>query len=111
MYEGVIIKETLTDEMFLDNLVIDNVEIWKTNESIKYWTMVFFHSDVVDLPQLLAEKLIDEWFADMKSDNVKYIIFKDKVLQYEIGNHIEKEEVLQYMRGISIPESQFNWSE
>jgi len=111
MYEGTIIKETLTDELFLDYLIIDKVDIWKTNESIKYWTMIFFHSETEDLPERLANTIIDGWFADMKSNNIKFIIFKGKVLQYTIGDAGEKEEVLAYMRSIGIPESQFNWSE
>jgi hypothetical protein len=111
MYEGAVIKETLTDELFLDHLTIDKTEIWKTGETIKYWTMIFFHSETDDLPQRLANTIIDGWFADMKSDNVKFIIFKDKVLQYTIGNVAEKEEVLNYMRSIGIPENQFKWSE
>ena len=111
MYEGVIIKETLADELLLDYLVIDKVEIWKTSTVIKYWTMVFFHSEEDDLPQHLANTIIDGWFADMKLNNTKFIIFKDKILQYTIGNTAEKEEVLEYMRSIGIPDSQFNWSE
>lgn len=111
MYEGAIIKETLTDELLLDHLVIDKVEIWKTNDTIKYWTMIFFHSDIVDLPERLADTIIDDWFADMKKDNMKYIIFKNKVLKYKIGSVMEKEEVLNYCRSRGIPEEQFNWSE
>jgi len=111
MYEGVIIKETLTDELFLDNLTIDKVEICKTNDTIKYWTLIYFHSEVDDLPQRLADTIIDNWFADMKSNHTKFIVFKNKILQYEIGNSSEKEEVLNYMRSIGIPENQFNWSE
>lgn len=111
MYEGVIIKETLTDELLLDHLVIDKVDIWKTDTTIKYWTMIFFHSETEDLPQRIANTMIDDWFADMKCGNVKYILFKDKVLQYEIGNVAEKEEVLHYMRSRGIPEHQFQWSE
>ena len=111
MFEGAIIKETLTDELFLDYLVIDKVEIWKTSDTIKYWTMVFFHSETEDLPQHLAAVIIEDWFGDMKSGNVKYIIFKDKVLKYEIGKASEKDEVLEYMRSRGIPDSQFNWSE
>ena len=111
MYEGAIIKETLNNELFLDHLTIDKVEIWKTNETIKYWTMVFFHSEKENLPQLLADTIIDGWFADMKADTIKYIVFKDKVLKYEIGNVDEKERVLNDMRSIGIPENQFGWSE
>ena len=111
MYEGAIIKETLTNELLLDHLIINKVEIWKTNDTIKYWTMVFFRSETEDLPQRLADVLIDDWFADMKSGNTKYIIFKNKVLKYEIGNIAERETVLDYMRSRGIPENQFNWSE
>ena len=111
LYEGVIIKETLADELFLDNLTIDKVEICRTNNAIKYWTLIYFHSETGGLPELLANSIIENWFADMKSGSAKYIIFKDKVLKYEIGNASEKEEVLDYMRSCGIPENQFNWSE
>jgi len=111
MYEGVIIKETLTDELFLDFLAIDKVEICKTNDTIKYWTLVYFHSKTKDLPQRLAAIIIEGWFADMKSGNIKYIVFRNKILKYEIGNAKEKTAVLNYMRSIDIPENQFNWSE
>ena len=112
MFEGAIIKETLTDELLLDYLEIDKVEIWKTKDSIKYWTMIFFRSETEDFPERLAAVIIDGgWFADMKSGNTKYIIFKDKVLTYEIGNLSEKEVVLDYCRSRGIPDEQFNWSE
>ena len=111
MFEGTIIKETLTDELLLDFLEIDKVEIWKTGTDIKYWTMIFFRSETEDLPHRLANTIISNWFADMKKDNTKYIIFKDKVLTYEIGNITQKEEALNVMRSWGIPESQFNWSE
>jgi len=112
MYEGAIIKETLSDELFLDHLIIDKVDIWKTNDKqIRYWTMIFFRSETEDLPQRLAAVIIENWFADMKAGSTKYIIFKNKVLKYEIGNAFEKEEVLNYMRSIGIPENQFNWNE
>ena len=111
MFEGAIIKETLTDELLLDYLTIDKAEIWKTSDTIKYWTMIFFHSDAEDLPERLADNIIDDWFADMKDDNIKYIIFKGKVLKYTIGNAEEKSNVLNEMRLLGIPETQFNWNE
>ena len=97
--------------MLLDHLVIDNVEIWKTDDTIKYWTMIFFRSETEDFPQRLAKTIIDGWYADMKNGNTKYIVFKDKVLRYEIGNTAEKEEVLNYARSKGIPEHQLGWSE
>ena len=111
MFEGAIIKETLTNELFLDFLTIDKVEIWKTSDTIKYRTMVFFHSDETDLPKRLSNTIIEGWFADMKAEDMKYIIFKGKVLKYQIGNQEEKEQVLDYMRSVGIPEEQFGWGE
>jgi len=38
MFHGAIIKETITDEFLLDELVIERVEICKTSNAIHYWT-------------------------------------------------------------------------
>ena len=111
MYEGLIIKETLSDELLLDYLVIDKVEVWKTDSKIKYWTAIFFHSDCKDFPDRLAENIIEGWYADMKLGNTKIIVFKNKVLSYEIGNAAEKEKVLDYCRSQGVPENQLDWSE
>ena len=111
MFKGAIIKETLTDELLLDFLTIEKVEIWKTNDTIKYWTMIWFNSDTSDFPEHLSKVLIDGWFADMKADNIKYVIFKDAVLKYTIGNAVEKETVLNECRRRGIPDEQFAWEE
>lgn len=112
VYKGLIIKETLTDELLLDLLTIEKVEIWKTENTIKYWTMVWFSSDVPDFPEKLSKVMIDGyWFADLKSDNVKFIVFKDKVLNYTIGNSAEKEFVLNECRKRGVPDHQLTWDE
>lgn len=112
MYQGSIIKETLTDELLLDYLQINKVEIWKTNEiTIKYWTMIFFTSDIEDFPYKLSKVIIEGWFADMKKDDIKYIVFKNAVYKYQIGNTLEKDIVLNELRKRGIPDEQFNWAE
>ena len=111
MFQGAIIKETLTDELILDYLEIDKVEIWKTNNTIRYWTMIFFKSDTPDFPNRLSKVLIDDWFADMKADNTKFIVFKNAILKYEIGNAAEKEAVLNECCARGVPDEQFGWSE
>ena len=35
----------------------------------------------------------DNWFGDFKAGNEKYIVFKDRILKYRIGNQTEKENV------------------
>ena len=51
------------------------------------------------------------WFVDFKSDNVKYIVFKNLILKYRIGNQDEKQLVCERCRELGIPDNQMNWSE
>lgn len=111
MITGLIIKETLTDESLLDHLTIDKVEIWKTDNAIRYWTMIWFVSEAVDFAERLSRVILEGWFADMKEGNTKLIVFRDDVLRYEIGNEKEKAAVLDGCRRHGIPEHQLNWDE
>lgn len=110
-YNGIIIKESLGNELILDLVKIEKVEIWKTQDIPKYWTAVYFTSNYNDFPYILSKALTGKWFVDMKINNTKIIVFKDKVLQYEIGNYEEKELVKQGCRDMGIPERQINWPE
>ena len=51
------------------------------------------------------------WFVDFKSGNVKYVVFKDKVLKYQIGNQVEKAWICSECRKMGILDEQMNWSE
>ena len=51
------------------------------------------------------------WFVDFKAENEKYIVFKDKVLKYQIGNQEEKDYVCDECRKMGILDEQMNWSE
>ena len=112
IFTGVIIKETLIDESILDLLTIEKVEIWKTQNTIKYWTMIWFSSDVPDFPEQLSKVIIEgAWFADLKAEQVKFVIFKDTILKYTLGNAAEKEFVLNECRKRGIPNEQLSWDE
>lgn len=57
--------------------------------------MIWFTSDVPNFPERLAKMIIDGgWFANIRADNDKYIVFRDAVLKINIGNAAEKETVL-----------------
>jgi len=117
LYEGTLVKESIEDENILDHLTINNVEIWKTNSSPKYWTMIFFSSSCPDLPERFARTMKsnistnDIWFVDFKCGNVKYIVFRDTILSYTIGNPEEKNTVIHRCRELGITDNQMNWSE
>lgn len=51
------------------------------------------------------------WFVDFKSGNKKYIVFRDKVLQYTMGNSIERGQTCEECRKMGIPDSQMLWTE
>lgn len=97
VYEGVLIKESVTDDTIIDfKLNVHKIELWNTGGKPKYWTVLFFTSDKKDFPEQVSKVMGNDpdnggnWFVDFKAGNEKYIVFKDKILKYQIGNQKEK---------------------
>lgn len=117
LYEGVLIKESLVDDSIIDCLNIHKMELWNTGGRPKYWTVLFFTSDAGDFPEQISKVMLSNpdtnqnWFVDFKAGNVKYIVFKDRILKYHIGNRTEKECVCNECRKLGISDEQMNWSE
>ncbi len=117
LYEGILIKESLVDDSIIDCLNIHKIELWNTGGKPKYWTALFFTSDTKDFPEQISKVMRSEpdqgenWFVDFKADNEKYIVFKDKILKYRIGNQDEKEYVCHECRKSGIANEQMNWPE
>ena len=42
---------------------------------------------------------------------MKYIVFKDRIIKYQIGNQTEKEYARNECRKLGISNEQMNWSE
>lgn len=117
VYEGVLIKESIDDENIIDMLNIHKIELWNTGGKPRYWTVLFFTCARADFPEQIAKVMIDapdkggNWFVDFKSGNVKYIVFRNKVLKYRIGNQEEKEQVCEECRKMGITDAEMNWTE
>lgn len=117
LYEGILIKESIENDLILDHLAINKVEIWKTQGTPKYWTAIYFTSVNKDFPNLISKVMISDetkgenWFVDFKSGNIKYIVFRNKILKYTIGNNIEKIHVCEECKKMGIPYEQMHWSE
>lgn len=117
LYEGVLIKESIVDDSIIDCLNVHKIELWNTGGNPKYWTALFFTSDIKDFPKQISKVMLSDpdtgenWFVDFKADNEKYIVFKDKILKYQIGNQTEKEYVCNECRKLGIANEQMNWSE
>ena len=117
LYSGILIKESIDSDDVIDLLDVHKVELWRTNSTPKYWTALTFTATHPDLPRRLAEVMIaspipgESWFADFKAGNIKYIVFRNLVLHYTIGNAEEKEAVCRRVREMGIPDSQMHWPE
>ena len=83
MHEGTLIKESIADERIIDLLHVHKVELWNTGGN---------------------------WFVDFKAGNIQYIVFKDKILKYRIGNQQEEEYVCEECRKLGISDAEMNWA-
>lgn len=110
-FQGVLIKESLKNDTVLDFVEICGVELWRTQDTPRYWTAITFASHCCDLPAQVQKNLAVGWFADMKRGNTKFIVFTDEILQYEIGNLAQKQAVREACRKKGIPQEQMNWPE
>lgn len=116
-YEGTLIKESLTDDRILDLINIHKVELWKVNGTPRYWTVLSFTCAQEDFPDEIAKVMLADpdrggnWFVDFKSGNIKYIVFKDNVLKYHIGNQAEKNAICKECRKLGISDAEMNWTE
>ena len=117
VFEGVLIKESLSDDTIIDLINVHKIELWNTGGKPKYWTVLFFTSDIKDFPEQIARVMREDsdsdgnWFVDFKSGNIKYIVFKDKILKYHIGNQTEKMNVCAECRKLGISDEEMKWSE
>lgn len=117
LYEGVLIKESISDEHVIDLLQVNKVELWRTDCIPTYWTALYFTSSRFDFPAQVAKALrandpeTGNWFVDFKRGDLKYVVFHDLVLSYHIGNLEEKAIVCNRCRELGIPDDQMQWSE
>lgn len=117
VYEGTLVKESIEDDSILDLLNVHKIELWNTGGKPKYWTILYFSSTHADFPEQVSKVMIaDEarggnWFVDFKTGNEKYVVFRDKVLKYQIGNAEEKAAVCAECCKLGITEDEMNWGE
>lgn len=117
IYEGTLIKESVEDDSIIDLLNVHKVELWNTGGKPKYWTVLFFTCDRKEFPEQIAKVMIADperggnWFVDFKAGNEKYIVFRNKVLKYHIGNQAEKDTICKECRKMGISDTEMNWAE
>lgn len=117
VFEGTLIKESVEDDSIIDYMNVHKIELWNTGGNPKYWTVISFTSNKADFPELISKVMISDsqrggnWFVDFKSGNEKYIVFRNKVLKYQIGNREEKAFVCAECRKLGISDGEMQWAE
>ena len=117
MYSGLIIKESILNEQILDEIEVVDIALWKTDNKPKYWTAISFTSDFEDFPEHLSNALHLSsesgmiWYVDMKDTVCKYIVLKDVVLKYHLGNEEEKRFVCEKCIALGVKREQLDWLE
>lgn len=117
LFQGVLIKESIDDDCVIDRISVHKTELWNVGGSPKYWTALHFTSNDVSLPDHLSKAMISDpekggnWFADFKNGDIKFIVFRNKILKYRIGDLSEKNKVKNECRKMGITDGEMNWSE
>lgn len=83
----------------MDLITVTDVQLWKTDNDPKYWTAISFETNDPFFPEKLSKALMEHpsmpWYVDIKVNNTKYIVLKDHVLTYEIGNNAAKDLIMK----------------
>ncbi|MDE7326874.1 MAG: XRE family transcriptional regulator, partial [Lachnospiraceae bacterium] len=102
----------------LDEVRVYGTELWRRDDKKPhYQTALRFTADGEDFPQKLSRVMIADpdrggnWFADFKGGDTKYIVFRDLVLSYRIGDALAKAAVCEECRKRGVEEGRMNWEE
>lgn len=120
-YEGVIIEESLEDKAVLGGVEIASTKVEAVTDEhktpwVKQWTLhtVKISKDkAAEVAEKVSKALDSEhnWYADFKTDDDHYIIFKNKV--FHVTDRTSKkqyDEVTEYGLTLGIPEYQLDFS-
>lgn len=120
-YEGVIIEESLENKAVLGEVKVVDTKIEPVTDEhktpwIKQWTLhtvKIAKEKAAEVSEKLSKALDSQhnWYADFKTDNDHYIIFRNKV--FHVTDRTSKEEydeVTKYGLTLGIPEYQLDFS-
>ena len=120
-YQGVLIEESLEDASVLDDVKIVSTTVEPVTEGhktpwVKQWTMhtiEILPADVRAAAEKISKSLDSQhnWYADFKTDDEHYVIYRDRVFHITDRADISQyEEATQYGISIGIPAYQVDFS-
>ncbi len=119
-YTGVIIEESLMDKRVLDKVKILETKVEKATPEhktpwVEQWTL-----HTVEIPEESSEEVVKDlsnsldpehaWYADFKSEDYHYIIFRGKYFKVDRSKPEQYEEVTAYGLTLGIPDYQLDFS-
>lgn len=87
VYEGTLIKESVTDDSIIDLLNVHKIELWNTGGKPKYWTVLFFTSDKKDFPEQIAKVMCN------LTEYLTKRTFQRETIREEVGNDGKPREI------------------
>jgi dephospho-CoA kinase len=119
-FKGIIIEESLENNGVLKKIKIIETKIEKVIDKhktpwIKQWTLHTVEIDNLEAKNIAEEisKALDKehnWYADFKSKDKHFIVFRDKVFLVNRNNSLDYQKVKEYGISIGIPEYQLDFS-
>lgn len=119
-YKGVIIEESLEDFDVLDKVPIISTAIEEVTEShqtpwVRQWTL-----HTVEIPEDRIERVVNlisrsldsqhPWYADFKSSDFHYIVFRGKFFKVDRSKPEQYKAVTDYGLTLGIPDYQLDFS-
>ncbi len=119
-YKGVIIEESLENKETLKKVKILETKVEAVTKKhktswIKQWTLhtVEIPEDkVADIAEAISRVLDSKhgWYADFKSEDIHFVIFRNKVFKVDRTKKEQYNEVTKYGVSIGIPDYQLDFS-
>lgn len=119
-FQGVIIEESLIDNSVLKNLKIESTDVGIVTEKhktpwVKQWTMhnvLIPQEDAANIAEQISYSLDSDhqWFADFKTEEEHYVIFREKVFHINRYESQDYEAATRYGIQIGLPKYQVDFS-
>jgi hypothetical protein len=108
-YKGVIIEESLKDNLILNEFKIVGLSVTKEKNPADRWHMyaVEGSEEVIEkLPKLIKPS---KWYAHFWNGRDMIAVFSDKIFRFKYDDQIARNESIEYGISIGIPKKQLDF--
>ena len=109
-YKGLLLKESLKDEIILETLKITKEGAWNVDNAADFqpntWHPVWFEGDgsqADEVAENLSQALHPNWYCTLVTDLYSYVIFGGAVFKYPRGDKQGRLEAQAHGRSSPIP--------